>query len=156
MTTSTDAILAYGYNLGGDEDTWQVREAGEYGELPALDWLDEDDFQAAAERRLLAEVAGFTEEWQAGVDGYFERRRAAEARLGVQFETYCSGSYPMFILAAHVTTVRRGACEEVDPLDLQQRPEQQAWDAKLDAAVKALGLTPTQERPRWLLCSYWG
>lgn len=156
MGQSTNAMLAYGYDLGGEEE-WKVREAGEYGELPALDWYDPDDedgddFQSAAERRLLASV-GFTEQWGER-DGYFEREEEAKARLGVEFDTHCSGEYPMFLLATKVITVYRGSVEEIDVAELAQVPAD--WDGKLTAALRALGLTPTQERARWLLCSYWG
>lgn len=159
MGQSTNAVLAYGYDLGGGDSEWKVRDAGEYGELPTLAWYtpdeDAEEFEEAAERRLLAQLTGFTEtDWQA--DGFFAREREAKARLGVEFETYCSGDYPMLLLVAHVTTVRRGDCERIDLVDLQQRPEQKDWDAKLTAALNVLGLTPTQERACWLLCSYWG
>ncbi|MGW2010910.1 hypothetical protein [Streptomyces nigrescens] len=159
MGQSTDGILAYGYDLGGD-DGWKIREAGEYGELPAFDWYDEEaedgDFQEAAEKRLLAEVAGFAEEWSSGNDGYFEREREAKARLGVEFDTYCSGDYPMFLLATKVITVRRGDIKAIDMADLAVTPEMNQWDEKLRAALNALGITPTQEQAQWLLCSYWG
>ena len=65
MGQSTNGILAYGYDLGGEEG-WKLQGLGEYDELPALDWYDPDneegdDLQSAAERRLLVEIAGFTE-----------------------------------------------------------------------------------------------
>jgi hypothetical protein len=42
MGQATDAILAYGYGLGGDG--WKLEGPGEYGELQPLDcWDDEDD-----------------------------------------------------------------------------------------------------------------
>jgi hypothetical protein len=157
MGQSTDAILAYGYDLG--EGLEKIQEAGEYGELPPLTWFDEehsDDLVQAAEQHLLAEIAGFTETWEPGVGGYFARESAAKARVGVVFETYCSDSCPMHVLAAHVTTVRRGDVEAIDPADLMQRPQTEGWDDKLRAALTALGITPTQEQARWLLCSYWG
>lgn len=156
---STDGILAYGYNLDGS-DNWKIREAGEYGELPTLPWYDPDaedgdDFQAAAKRRLLAEIAGFTEtDWRA--DGHFARKREAEARLGVKFDTHCSGDYPMLLLAAKIITVYRGHVEEIDMPALTAEAEAESWDDKLTAALRVLGITPTQERAKWLLCSYWG
>lgn len=151
MSQSTNGILAYGYDIAGGDAEWKVREVGEYGELK-LDWLDEDDgdFATAAEKRLLA-AAGFTET-DYTADGYFKREREAEARSGVEFESYCSGDYPMYLLAAKgsVTTAYRGDCKAID---FTVHPE---WDDKLRAALGALGMTPTQERARWLLCSYWG
>jgi hypothetical protein len=157
MGQSTDAILAYGYNLGGEEG-WELEGVGEYGEMPTLDWYnpEDDDFQGAAEFRLLAEIAGFTERWHSGNDGYFERERAARARLGVEFDTHCSDSYPMYLLAAHVITVRRGSVQNIDMAALVVEPQTHGWDEKLHAAIRALGITPTQGKPKWILCSYWG
>lgn len=161
MGTPTDAILAYGYDLGGP-DTWLVHGTGEYGELPALDWYDEEadgaDFVGAVEQRLLVAVAQFTEEWtpDARANGYYERLEAAKARIGVTVATYCSDSAPQYLLAAHVTTVHRGHVETVDPADLAERPRAHGWDDRLAGAVDALGLTPIHPAPRWLIASYWG
>ncbi|MFF9118282.1 hypothetical protein ACF09Y_22230 [Streptomyces massasporeus] len=156
MGQSTNGILAYGYDLGGEEE-WKLQGLGEYGELPDLPWHAEgEDFQEAAERRLLAQLADFTETWQPGSDGYFTREQEAKARLGVEFDTYCSGDYPMYLLATKVITVYRGSVEHIDMAELVTAPETNGWDEKLRAAVQALGITPTQEKPKWLLCSYWG
>ncbi|MGW1950116.1 hypothetical protein ACWCRC_38155 [Streptomyces sp. NPDC001940] len=160
MGQSTNAMLAYGYDLGGEEE-WKLEGLGEYGELPELPWFNEDDgegdgFQEAAERRLLAEITGFTETWSPDSDGYFDRERAAKARLGVQFDTHCSGDYPMFLLATKVITVHRGSVDEIDMMALATEPEANDWDEKLHTALHALGITPTQEKAQWLLCSYWG
>ncbi|MFB7776893.1 hypothetical protein [Streptomyces bauhiniae] len=160
MGQSTDAILAYGYNLGGGDIGWLLQDLGEYDSLPALDWYDPDDensegFQSAAETRLLAQLAGFTEtDWQA--DGYFDRERDAKARLGVQFDTHCSGDYPGYLLIAKGITARQGDAQEVDLAALTAEVDAADADTKLRAALDALGLRPTQERAQWLLCSYWG
>lgn len=160
MGQSTNGMLAYGYDLGGEEE-WKLQEAGEYGELPNLPWFDEEDedgdgFQEAAERRLLAEIAGFTEEWSSSNEGYHDREKAAKARVGVGFDTYCSGDYPMFLLAAKVITVYRGDVENIDVAELAVAPEMNGWDERLQAALQALGITPVQEKAKWLLASYWG
>jgi hypothetical protein len=156
MGTSTDAVLAYGYDLCGEP--WKIREIGEYDE-PVLDWYDEEDdsdFAAQAERRLLASI-GFTETWETSTgDGYFKREEEAKARLGVTFETYCKDDYPLFILAAHVITVSRGDSEILDLPALMNAPVEHGWDDNLRAACEALGITPTQETPAWVLVSYWG
>ncbi|MEX3206051.1 hypothetical protein [Streptomyces acidiscabies] len=157
---STDALLVYGYHLGGDDGGWLVEGAGEYGEPPALDWYDPDnedgdDFQSTAERHLLARLAEFTEtNWQA--DGYFDREREAKKKLGVQFKTHCSGDYPGYLLIAKGITAGRGDVEAVDFTALQAEVQEAGADEKLRAALDALGLQPTQERAQWLLCSYWG
>jgi hypothetical protein len=161
MGQSTNAVLAYGYDLGGDEGGWKIKGAGEYDELPKIDWYDDsedndDGFVEQAEKRLLAQIAGFTEKWEQGAEGYFARAKAAEERVGVEFESYCSGDYPMYVLAAHVITVHRGGSKLIDPNELLAQPETEGWDAKLAAAIKALGITPTQVKPGWVLVSYWG
>ncbi|MGW5130379.1 hypothetical protein [Streptomyces sp. NPDC004135] len=158
MGQSTNAMLVYGYHLGGGDGGWELEGLGEYGELPPLPWYaDEDsDFQEAAERHLLAQLAGFTETWHSGSEGYFERERAAKAQLGVEFETHCSGSYPMYLLIAKGITAYRGEVEPIDFAALAAEVEQKGADEKLGAALTALGLTPKQQRPGWMLCSYWG
>ena len=46
--------------------------------------------------------------------------------------------------------------QEVDFAALEQARTEGDWDAKLAHAIQALGVTPKQERPKWLLVSYWG
>jgi hypothetical protein len=154
-------MLVYGYHLGGGDSEWELEGLGEYGELPALPWYDPEDedstdFQEAAERRLLAELADFTETWETGGEGYYGREREAKARLGVEFETHCSGSFPMYLLIAKGITAYRGDVEAIDFTALTAEVQEKDADAKLRAALTALGITPKQEKPGWLLCSYWG
>lgn len=156
MGQSTNAILAYGYNVGGGESEWNIEEADEDGDWtpPWVDPDDENDLITAAETTLLA-AAGFTEtDWRA--DGYYERKEAAEAQVGVEFESHCSGDYPMWLLVAHTTTVYRGDVKEIDFAALEATRIEQDWDAKLRNAADVLGMTPKQESPRWMLVSYWG
>ncbi|MER6632259.1 hypothetical protein ABT301_29265 [Streptomyces sp. NPDC000987] len=159
MGRATDAILVYGYDLGGSDSGWNIRCLREYGQLPPLDWYDEDDeddFATAAHKRLLRVLGGFTEAWtpDARKNGYWERRREAEKQVGVKVETYCSSSVPAYALAAHSTTVHRGDIEYIDAQDLLQRPPAHDWDSRLAAALDALGLAPVHKRPRWFLVSY--
>ena len=159
MGTSTDAILAYGYDLSGEP--WKIRETDEYGGIDAdkLAWYDEDneeaDFDGQAEHRLLV-AAGFTEVYEDGRPGYFAREEEARARLGVAFETYCKDDYPLYILAAKVITVSRGDSQVLDLPALMGEPAEHGWDDKLRAACQVLGITPTQASPGWVLVSYWG
>jgi hypothetical protein len=165
MGQSTNAVLAYGYDLGGDEGEWKIRETDEYGGIDAsnastLAWYDDesdDGFIEQAQRRLLAEIAGFTETWETRQDDdYFKREREAESRLGVEFESYCSGDYPMYVLATKVITVYRGDSKVLDLPALMAEPAEHGWDDKLRQACEVLGVTPKQERPGWVLVSYWG
>lgn len=158
MGTSTNAILAYGYDLGGGDDEWRVAQVDDDG-FPQVDWIDADaeddvDFPEAAIDHLRV-AAGFTEtDWRA--DGYFDRQKAIDEQIGVEFETYCSADYSSYLLAAKAITVRRGDCKILDLAALQAEVETNGYDAKLRAACEVLGITPTQEKPSWLLVSYWG
>lgn len=155
MGVSTDGILAYGFNLGGDEGGWEIAEVDEYGEWTP-DWYDEEeeDLVSDAETHLLR-AAGFTEtDYKA--EGYYDRKREAGARVGVELVSYCSGEFPMYVLAAHHITAYRGDVKEIDFAALDQKRVDEGWDEKLRAACEALGVTPKQERPKWMLVSYWG
>jgi hypothetical protein len=157
-------MLVYGYDLGCD-DEWHVAEVDQYGGL-TVEWAnrgddDEDDeeggggfdFSAEATNRLLA-AAGFTEtDWKA--DGFFNRKRDAEARIGVEVVSHCSGIYPMWLLSAYQVTAARGYPKGLDLAELAGLVDTDGLDAKLAWAADALGLTPTG-KPGWLLCSYWG
>lgn len=155
MTTSTDATLAYGYNLGDDPDFAGL----DYGDHPSwlTSWDDEDDegnFSDDAERRLL-DAAGYTARWEAEAPGrYVDRDRieAALAEIGVVIETHCSDEAPMYVLAAAgaVTTATRGTPETITGLTV---PE--GADERLAWAVETLGLDVGDAQPAWLLFSYW-
>lgn len=163
MGSSPSAFLAYGYDLGGS-DGWKIRETDEYGGIDAsnasmLAWYDEDSddgFIEQAERRLLDVIAGFTEKWGDNPDGaYFDREKAAKARVSVKFDTYSYGEYPMHVLAAKVINVGDDTAKAVDLAGLVAHPDRPKWDAALFDAVKTLGITPVQEKPSWLLCAYY-
>lgn len=142
MGTSTDGILAYGYDLGEE-----IRFK-DHGEDETPDWYDEDDPLESFQKRLLTAV-GFTEtEWRA--EGYFERKKAAEKLVVVEFDSHCSGDYPMYLLGAVIHTASRGHARDMDFTLPENADERLAW------AVETLGLDVGDQKPRWLLASYWG
>lgn len=150
MGTSTNALLMYGYELN-TADGWNVREVDEDGYLTPAWAADDEDFAAAAERVLLA-ANGFTEsDRQADSD----LERAAKKRLGVEIAFHVHIDCPGHILAAKTITAHRGYPEQVDFAALTEQAFVENWDGKLAAALAALGLTPKQDRPRWILASYW-
>lgn len=130
MSTSTDAILAYGYDLGDSPAFTGIADA----DFP--DWWDgEEDFERAVIHRLLEADPP-----------------AKYAGLGVGIETHCSASAPMYLLVASstVTVASRGTAETVEPLDVSGwAKDRLAW------AVDTLGLDLAGQEPRWLLASYW-
>lgn len=154
MGMDPEGRLVYGYALGGDEDGegWQIAEAGEYGEWEP-EWQGEDEIIEAAEIRLLASV-GLTETpYEA--DGYHKRKREAEARLGVKFVPH-GGEFSCWTLVTHTIRVEWGEVAELDFAALMAERVEGDWDAKLAHALAALGITPKQERPAWLLLAFYG
>jgi hypothetical protein len=157
MGSSPNGILAYGYALGG-ADGWNIREVDEYNGIDPdkVTWYDEDDddFVTQAEKRLLV-ASGFTEtDWQA--EGYFDRKREAVARVGVEFRYHGNHDYLRHSLVTKTITVEWGDAKVLDLSALLAESAEHGWDDKLAAALTALGITPTQEKPGWLLCTYYG
>ena len=44
----------------------------------------------------------------------------------------------------------------LDPAELTIRPVAEGWDAKVVTALTALGITPTQDCPKWLVYPSYG
>lgn len=132
MSTSTDAILAFGFDLG-EELPEQL--SGEEGGFDFYEW---------AEKR-----AGMS--WKPGDKDYFKRRDAMLAALPVSIETHCSGDCPMYFLAwnGSTQTARRGYPTNVvlpTPSEEQINAMRRFCD---ENGIKWLV-------PAWHIFSYWG
>jgi hypothetical protein len=138
MGMTAGAHLVYGYNLGPQDDL---------EDMPEEFFEDPDD--------MLLKWAGFTEEWAPGKEGYFNRKAAAEDKVGVEFVSSGHVDYPGWLLIARGS--RRSGYWEPFALDVgeisQPRPD---WDAKLAAAFPALGLVLPEGGPHWLLYPSYG
>ncbi|MGW1989645.1 hypothetical protein [Embleya sp. NPDC001921] len=155
---TTSAILAYGYDLGGP-NAWRVQEIDGHGGLAELAWYQATthwDFAESAATRLRNQMAGFTEEYtqSAGATGYFERVQAAQARVGVHIVTHCTGHEPRYALTTHKITVGPGHAQPLDLVLLATRQPRSDAAQRLATALAALGLTPHQDAPTWLLMAY--
>jgi hypothetical protein len=162
MGSSSRAHLAYGYDLGTAED-FKAAERGEYGS-PKLPWLpvDEDgdsdysEFGEEIEKRLLASV-GFTEtNWRA--EGYHDRKRIAEDRIGVELDFSGHSDYAGWVLIAKGSErdVEWSDAMTLDPAELAALPAHHGWPDQLAAALSALGITPTQTAASWLVYPSYG
>ena len=150
MSQSANAVLMYGYDLD-TADGWKVAETGEWGEL-AAPWYDEDsdlDSVEQAVKVLYDAIPGAPE-----CDSDWNRREAVKEHYGVWLEGHCSDSHTMYALVAFENTARRGYPELIDWRQLDEQRTREDWDGKLARAFGALGITPKQERPAWLLASY--
>lgn len=158
MGTTARAELAYGYDLGG-VDGFKATEVGRYDGPDLPWWREEDDhpqeFTEVADQMLLDRIGLFADtDWQA--DDYYDRKHTAEKRVGVRFDFPGNHAYPGLVLIAEGSR-SAVAWSEVMTLDpneiLIARPE---WDAKLTAALDALGIHPTQPAARWLVYPTYG
>ena len=122
-------------------------------------WRD-DDFDYELETWWKS-INGFTEKY----DGDYEAYRAkkdkfyAEYPLPVELVNYCSGEYPMYLLAVPGvgTSCSRGNPTDFNPLDLTVTDEQK--QALMDFINKYLAdaeLSEEEIEPKWYLTSYWG
>lgn len=146
MGQATNALLVYGFHLGGPED-WD-------GITDPPEWLDEacenDTLKETIAGRILA---GFLT--AAGHEATTELERL----FGLTIEWHCSGDYPMYFLAAHAVTAHRGYPEPVSPGQLHAAILYRRDDAgtsalvRLKRAAETLGLTFNHE-PQWWLASW--
>lgn len=156
MGSTARAHLAYGYDLGSAED-FLAAQRTEHGS-PDLPWLGEDeDFPGDAEGTLLASV-GFTDVWSNADGDYFDRQSAAKDRVGVDFAHAGGDEVPGWVLYAKGSerSVAWSETMVLDPHTLTVQPNAEQWNMKLDAALKALGITPTQDDARWLVFPSYG
>lgn len=169
MGRSLSTKIVYGYDIGSQnsDDGWKFEEydASTY-EVKWPEWvkqedLDEeepDDFITQAKARLLIELTGFREleydDPAALTTEYYKLKRAAEKRLGLDFEIYGVGDYTEWVLGFEL------ACESdgmgvldqeliaalLNPLNMAD------MDYRLGEAVRVLQLHPKgQAAPRLLL-----
>lgn len=94
---------------------------------------------------------------QEDTDRYYDEKRQFEVKnkkLPVQLVNYCSGGYPMYILAVPRTylSCSRGYPADFDPSELTVTEEEKA--ALLQFCIDH-GIEHDAE-PKWLLSSYWG
>lgn len=166
MGQSTNAMIVYGYHFGSDEG-WLLAESAEaetnpYGYLKTEWWggeaeeenEDEDDETgviARMTRRLFDSIPDAPE-----VRWSWQHADAVKERLGIWFESHCSGEYPMWILATYEKTACRGDADLIDFDALKAQRDAEGWDAKLAAALEVLAVHPLQEQPGFILASYWG
>jgi hypothetical protein len=162
MGTSTNATLVYGYHFGSGESPelheCDETEANEYGYFKAS-WWDAENEEPCGDDNDLFDVMMhrlFDSLEAPEVEYGWERADVVKERMGVWFESHCSGEYPMWVLCTAEFTAYRGDAKLVDVARLAADPVEKGWDAKLAEALRILDVHPRQESPGWLLVSYWG
>jgi hypothetical protein len=157
MSEDPNGILAYGYDLGGPQirHGWKLKGASEYGNYELPDWYQQyaSSFIEQVEAILLDKLANFTEEYNLVDDvGYRNRRSAAQSKVGMEIVRYGSYAYSGYILVVSESlfeTPEWGSCP-VKPNVIHSASD------RLDRALRAMQLDPTQLQPEWILASFYG
>jgi hypothetical protein len=134
MVVSTDGLLVYGYDLGGDDGGWKFEGLDECGS-PFGQEEGEESVDTKLWHRILATV-GF----KPGDD--YKQEMAAEKAVGVELVRYCSDGSEMYLLAAKTIRAYRGWNVPIDFAELDNQRVEGAWDEKLSRAIQAMGYPP--------------
>jgi hypothetical protein len=151
MSTSTDGQLSYGVLFDqGFRFPWDTKDG--HGSLNDW-WLEVKGFKPT--------YYPYTEEGDHKEDAtelliseYYNQKAAWKKAtpLPVFLINYCSCDYPMYILASKHIECSRGYPEEIN-IDFLQ--DTQEAHAKLIQFLEEFGIEH-EDKPRWLLSSYWG
>lgn len=134
MGISTDAILAYGWEIYNDGDAeWLVPTAG------ISEWWAEDSTDEYGDEE------GFADQLE----------RALKNIPGVSYQTHCHHDHAVYMLVAFSATAWRGQPTYPNLAELEAKRVTEGWDNKLRHAATTLGLEPATP-PAWLLASYQG
>lgn len=164
MGQSATAHVAYGYDLGGEYEGWEIEDVPAYleGEDEDFDGLDD-----LLKERLLAR-SGFTEpapheysretpwtdEQRADMRAWHERKDAATNKT-IEADLY--GTYDYGGTALVVTRSLLRANWGVEVVKDERHFESQAsWDEELSDALHLLGIKPNQAEPKWLVYPMYG
>lgn len=135
MGQSTDAILAYGYDLN------------------ALNEYSEIDFEELIPKAIQDEIAQ--------VEGHYDLVGSIPDFLrmhecsGVDIVTHCSCDYSMHILGFQMARAWRGDVRRLDLNALLLDVVTQDSEEKVKRAADVLGIDVKYQTPGWLLVSMW-
>ena len=153
MSVSTDAILCYGFDVGGDHDMpdW-MKPIGDDKDF------DFDDFVVSRLSDSIKQPGRFdTDEYRRNPElkeqwkKYWADKKAFIALVGVSLVRHCSGDCPMYILAAKasITTAHRGSPKKIHD-GVAADPN---WRSTLESFCEKTGIY--MQEPSWILCSDW-
>lgn len=145
MSTSTDAMLFYGFEIPGGED----------GKVPFWVTDENNDVEEfiAAKLGVLAPTVKYSEETKPLFKTYWDAKSEAIVKLKVTVEQHCHIDAPMYVIAVKLSMYRanRGYPEKLVAAHFIVDP---AWDEQLREFTKLVGIEMGE--PSWILSSYWG
>lgn len=150
MSTSTDAIIFYGYVWDEETSTpWTIGQDDE--ETTDEDWeeryarlkagLEKPDTGNGFDQKVYSE--------------YLAKKREIVKDCPCKVDTHCSGEYPMPYVCISDSYVcnSRGDMTELKP---EQFEVEENWNDELKKFCKLMGITMPAGGPKWYLVSYWG
>lgn len=156
MSVSTDAELSYGVLF--DEDYEFPWDSDKYDFDIDEWWMDAKGFKPKTPCPFTDEGQyreGITKESEE-IDAWFAERREWRNKnpAPVILVNYCSGDYPMYIVAVRSTTANRGFPAQID----QEYMDSVTDDDKrnLREFLEFAGIEDGASEPSWWLSSYWG
>jgi hypothetical protein len=149
MGVSTDAILAFGFDLGDPNDQSLASRFGAEEEAEDGESFEFEEWIAAQAGAIYP--AGHSGIHSQEYEAYAAKRDAAIAACPVEIITHCSFDYPMHFLAVRGTKTRayRGTPQ---PVVAGQIPEEQI--ASMRSFCDLHGIQ--WQEPKWHIFSLWG
>lgn len=155
MSTSTDAILFYGYVW--DEETSTPWTIGKDDEDADSERDEEEDW----EERYARLKGGLTKpEMPGGYDSklyteYLHKKGEIVKDSACEVGTHCHSDAPMPYVCIRSTYIcnSRGDMTRLSP---EQFEVDEGWDVELKKFCKLMGIAPPAEGPGWYMVSYWG
>jgi hypothetical protein len=141
MGVSTDALMAFGFDLGEELPESFTAYLGD----------DENGEGFEADEFLLRDYDAGIPEWTPdGPPDYWHKRSEALGKLPVEIIAHCSGEYPMYFLAVRGTEcqARRGYPSEAVQRDIALREI-----GAMRAFCEKHGIE--WQEPRWHIFSMW-
>lgn len=155
MSTSTDAILFYGYCwddevqlLPENEDDWVSVVLKKRGYSDPWDDFVEDMSLPYVQRRAANDA--WLEARRQDIDAWCVRKRAVQEEFRVDLHRHCHAECPMPYVAAFRLLAQRGCPVEVVSLAVNDE-----WNERLDRFLTELGWSKPHPAPRWWLVSCW-
>lgn len=142
MGQSTDAILAYGFEIHSPDEGWLTHEPDEH--IEAQSWYKTECFEECAE-------AGDECDCEPDLG---EILTLALKGTPLSVVSHCHRDYPVWMIVAHSIRAWRGDPKYLDLTALTNQAN--GWSTQFNHLWQKLGITPTQVEPRWILASDWG
>lgn len=158
MSISTDGQICYGVVLADTSNfPWNISEF----DYDINTWWTYGILGFTHSFELFDEKGGWIEPRQSKKieDKYFQEQRDFEEnheKIPYELVNYCSGDYPMYILAIKRTclSARRGYPEKFSPQELSLISQEE--DRDLIEFCKKYEIPTNGENAGWYLSSYWG